>query len=504
MGASKRVFINTIAQYTKAVINTCLSLYTVRLVLSALGQSDYGIFSLVAGIVAMLGFVINAMVITTQRYLSFYQGKNDTEKQRKYFSNSFLLHLCIGIIISIILLMLKDFLCHSFLNIADERRAASGIVYIITVFMLLLSFLSSPFKAAIIAHENIVYISIIEVLDGIMKLVLAVCLLGLRSDKLIVYVFILMCIYMFELLAYSAFSIKKYDECCPSKFWSDFDKSVIRELGGFVKWTTYGMGAVLLRTQGLSILINKFFGTILNASYGIALQMFGAVSFISSSLINAMNPILMRSEGKKDRAKMLAIAEKESKFIVTIMSLIFIPLIMEMDSILHLWLKEVPPMTPFLCRCFLICFLIDQSTYGLNSANQAIGNIRNYTILMYTPKLLFLPFALIMFNKGYSISTVMLLFITIELFVALIRIPYIHYSAGLEISVYCKNVFLRLTPMIIIMVCFSWVIHLLNFPFRFLCNFIISGIAGCAVAWICVLTKEERHIIYNIILRNEK
>lgn len=504
MGASKRVFINTIAQYTKAVINTCLSLYTVRLVLSALGQSDYGIFSLVAGIVAMLGFVINAMVVTTQRYLSFYQGKDDAEGLRKYFSNSFLLHLCIGILIATILLLFKNFMCNNFLNIADERRAASGIVYIITVFMLLLSFLSSPFKAALIAHENIVYISIIELLDGIMKLILAVILLELRSDKLIVYVLILMCIYMFELLAYSSFSIKKYKECSPSKFRADFDMSIIRELGGFAKWTTYGMGAVLLRTQGLSILINKFFGTIQNASYGIALQMFGAVSFISSSLINAMNPILMRSEGQNERAKMLSIAEKESKFIVTIMALLFIPLIVEMDSILHIWLKDVPPMTPFLCRCFLICFLIDQSTYGLNSVNQAMGNIRNYTILMYTPKLLFLPISLAIFHMGYDIRNVMQLFIIIELLVALMRLPYIRHSAGLKISVYCKNVFLRLAPMIVIMAGVSWSVHQQNLPFGFICNFIISGIVGCTITWICVLTKEERRIINNIILRNEK
>lgn len=504
MEASKRIFINTIAQYTKAIINTCLSLYTVRLVLAALGQSDYGIFSLVAGIVAMLGFVINAMVITTQRFLSFNQGKNDVERLRKYFSNSFLLHLFIGIIISVILLSFKDFLCNKFLNIADGRRTASDIIYTFTTLMLLVSFLSSPFKAALIAHENIVYISVIEVLDGIMKLVLAVSLLGLRSDKLVVYVIILMCISLFEMLAFTFYSVSKYKECSPTKFKTDYDINIIKELGGFAKWTTYGMGAVLLRTQGLSILINKFFGTILNASYGIALQMFGAVSFVSSSLVNAMNPILMRSEGQNKRNKTLSIAEQESKFIVAIMSVLFIPLIIEMDNILYLWLKDVPPLTPFLCRCFLVCFLIDQTTYGLNSVNQAMGNIRNYTILMYTPKLLFLPIALLLLYIGYGIEIIMSLFIGVELIVALLRLPYIHHSAGLTISGYCRNVFLRLAPMIIIMICISWAVHQLELPLGFIWNFIISGSIGCAAAWICVLTKEERNIICNIISKRKE
>lgn len=500
MEQPKRIFINTIAQYVKAIINTCLSLYTVRLILSSLGQSDYGIYSLVAGIVAMLGFVINAMVITTQRYLSYYQGKQDYDRLCKYFSNSFALHLIIGSIASILLFLLKDYLCGHFLNIAEERRYAAGIVYTMTVLMLMISFISTPFKAALIAHENIVYISIIEIIDGFMKLSLAVVLLDLQADKLIVYSFIMMCIYLFELLAFSIFSIKKYGECRPTMFLKDFDTKIIRELGGFAKWTTYGMGAVLLRTQGLSVLFNKFFGTVLNASYGIALQVFGAVSFISSSLINAMNPVMMRYEGQNNRLKTLRIAEQESKFTIAMMSLFFIPLIIEMDEILRLWLKEVPPSTAFLCRCLLVSFLVDQSTYGLNSVNQAIGRIRNYTLLMYTPKLLFLPVAFGILYSGYDIGIIMLLFILIELLVAMMRLPYTQIHAGLNIKEYCRNVFMRLFPMIGITACASWLVSTANLHFRLIYVCATSFIIGCTLIWLTVLTKKERDTITDIFI----
>jgi len=148
----------------------------------------------------------------------------------------------------------------------------------------------------------------------------------------------------------------------------------------------------LCRQQGLAILINIFFGTIYNAAYGIANQIYGSLSFIITSITNAMNPQIMKAEGNHERDKMLSLACKESKFIVAIMALVFIPLIFEMDNVLKLWLKDVPTYTCFFCQCIFIAFLIDQTTQGLHSAVQAIGQIRNYTLLMYTPKLLSLFF----------------------------------------------------------------------------------------------------------------
>ena len=201
MEAHKRVFINTLSQYIKAIITTCLSLYTVRLVLSALGQSDYGIYSLVAGTIALLGFIINALVITTQRHLSFSQGQKDLHVQRKYFSNSLLIHLVIGTLLPLFLILFQDYLCSIFFNIPDTRREATAEVYFLMLGILFLTFLSAPFKAALISHENIVYMSIVEILDGVFKLALAIILLELQTDKLITYTVILLFIYLFEFLA---------------------------------------------------------------------------------------------------------------------------------------------------------------------------------------------------------------------------------------------------------------------------------------------------------------
>lgn len=495
MEPSRRIFINTIAQYVKAIINICLSLYTVRLILHILGQSDYGIYSLIASVVAMLGFITNAMVITTQRYLSYYSGKGNQEEVRAFFSNSLILHILIGLVITIILLSLKDYLCYHFFNIEDNRRATAEIVYIMSTLMLFITFLAAPFKAMLIAHENIVYISLIEIFDGVLKLALALSLLRLHQDKLLLYACVMAVIFLFEFFAYSVYSLIQYPECQLRSLVQDFDKQKIHELFGFAGWTTYSMCSVVGRTQGLAILFNKFFGTIVNAAYGIALQVNGAVSFIATSLTNAMNPQLMQAEGGKDRNKMIHLAEQESKFSSAIIFVVLIPLAVEMDSVLDLWLFEVPPYTSFFCRTLIAAFIFDQLTYGLNSANQALGDIRCYTLLMYTPKLLLLPLAFLLLLLNTHVEWVMFFYVLVELLVAIGRLFYMKNRICLSIKQFVMNVFLKLLPLCLTSFFIPLIIRLLfTGEFRFIYNIIISIAVGCLVLWRNTLTSTERSV----------
>lgn len=505
MTSSKRIFINTIAQYSKALINTCLSLYTVRIILEALGQSDYGIYSLIAGVIALLGFIQNAMVVTTQRYLSFYYGKNDKRKIQTVFSNSFILHIIIGFILALGIITFKDYLCKDFLNIAENRREAANIVYTMATGMMVLTFLAAPFKALFIARENIVFIAVVETLDGFLKFALAIVLLQLNIDKLVTYSIMMFAIYAFEFLAYTLTATVKFQECRPTCFFKDYEKNIILKLSGFAGWTTYGMGAVILRTQGLSILLNKFYGTTINAAYGVATQCYGAVSFIATSILNAMNPQIMKAEGENNHEKTLLLAAKESKFVVAMMSILFIPLIIEMDEVLKAWLGIVPEYAVFLTQCFLLSFLIDQLTYGLHTANQAVGNIKNYTIIMYTPKLLILPMSWILLRLDFGIKSIMVCYLVIEFLVALYRLPYLHKTAGLNISFYCKEVFCRLAGSMVLIAITSMLLrHSSDIHLRFLYSIPASIIIGSLATWKLTLTKEEKEKIVGIIKRNSK
>ena len=205
MDSTKRIIVNTAAQYTKAIVNTCLSLYSTRLILDALSVSDFGIYAVVASVVTLLGFINNALIITTQRYISFYHGRGDKAYVKTVFTNSFLLHVIFALLIVSVLAALEGWLFNGVLNIPIDRIETSKKVYFITIFMLFVTILTAPFKALFIARENIVYVAAVDVCDGVIKVAMAIGLAFVDSDRLLVYGVMMACIQVLNLLAFSIF-----------------------------------------------------------------------------------------------------------------------------------------------------------------------------------------------------------------------------------------------------------------------------------------------------------
>ena len=499
MTSAQRILANTAAQYVRTIVNVCLSLYSTRLILAALGQTDFGIYSVVAGIVAMLSFSTNALVSTTQRYLSFNHGKGDNEKIYQVFGNSMLLHEIIGLGMLIILGILAYPIIYSVLHIESGREIAAIIVYASASLMLFLSFLTAPFRALFIARESIIYISIIDVLDGIFKLIIAIILFCLSAyDKLIIYALLLIGIALFNLLAFAIYALYHFEEChIPS--WREWNSHYVKELSGFAGWTIYSTGCIIARTQGIAIIINRVFGSAINAAYGIAQQVSGAVSFISQAILNAMSPQIVKAEGNENRAKMLNLSELASKYATLLMAMIVIPLVFEMPAILNLWLNEVPDNTVMFCRYVLIASVCDQFTIGLGIANQAIGKIRNYSLTINTIKVLSLPAAWFCIHIGYKVEATMYCYLAAEIICAIARLPFLRYTAGLSISHFVKNVFLRsfFTIATISIVCFF--ISRVSIPFRLIFTIIISITIGSIVMWFTALTSNERQTIMDIV-----
>lgn len=502
-GQNKRVLINTLAQYIKSVINILLSLYSTRLVLDALHVSDYGIYSVVAGVVGMLGFITNALVITTQRFLSFSYGKNDIKSSQVYFVNSLFLHVVIASVICLILYLLRNNII-GMLTIEISRVPTATIVFVYTIIMLFTSIVVSPFKALFVAKENIVLMAVIEVLDGVVKLILALILSIISIDKLVFYAQ-MMCVILFvDFAAYVLFAFFKYDEL-KLKRTGYLSWNVSRQLLGFVGWTTYGMGIITLRTQGSAVVLNHFYGTVINAAYGIAYQIYGAITFVATSVLNAMNPQIIKEYGKGDNARMIALASRESKVAEALMLIISLPIIFELPYILEIWLKEVPENTSMFCRMVIIMFLADQVTYGLNTVNQATGNIRLYSLIMYTPKLLSLVAGAILLYFGYSPFHMMVVYLIVEILVSMSRLPYMHYVIGLDVMEFVKKVFLPLFPLLISLCVLHYFlsdVHICKFDFVF--RMIISVCVGVVVFAFATLSKNERKSISEIIRRKVK
>lgn len=501
MISSNKIIVNTIAQYVRSITNMLFSLIATRIILKVLGVEDYGIYTLIAGIVSMISFMTNALVITTQRYLSVSQGQNAKERQSNVFNTSLFIHITIAIIIVIVLEILEPFLFNGFLNIPTQRIYAARVLYQTTIVILCLSFISSPYRASIIAHENIVYTSVIEIIDGLFKLLIAVFLTFISFDKLIFYGALLTLLYIFNFFAWIFYAKSKYQECNYINI-KKINIPLIKEILGFASWTIYSIGCVTGRSQGISIIVNKFWGAAMNASYGLALQISGAVISLSQSLLNAVNPQLMKAEGDGNRQKMFRLAEVESKFSFLMLSAIVVPAVFEMPKLLEIWLGCVPDFAVLFCRMVLISNCLDMLTIGLNSANQAIGKIRDYTILIYSIKLSTLLFVMISLLLGKNVLIFCVIYVIIEALSSLMRIPFLAKIGELDVKNFINNVFkLEIIPIsILILSCFA-TIQAFSFDFRFILTFIISISLFFLSIYLFGLTEDEKTIINRIIYR---
>lgn len=475
-----------------------LALFATRIILRSLGVEDYGIYSVIAGVVSLLSFITNALAISTQRFLSVAQGYGNISDAKTIFNTSVILHLCVGVLIVVGLELLYPFLMNGFLNFPIERLGAAQVLYHLVAGILFFTLISSPYRAIVIAHENIVYISIIEVLDALFKLLIALSLNYVAFDKLIIYGFLLLCIQLFNLIALSIFSANKYAECTLPRF-SNVDKKYLRGIFSFAGWTMYNIGCNYGRTQGIAVALNKILGTTVNAAYGLAFQVSGALSSLSQSLSNAINPQLMKAEGGGNRARMIRFAEIQSKFSFLMMVAISIPTLFEMNTLLRLWLGEVPEYSVLFCRMIIVAALCDLLTVGLGSANQAIGNIRNYTLVIYTIKLITLPFAVSLLYLDFDLLYVGVVYVLFEFISSIIRLPFLHYSANLNIMLFVKNVFFKeIIPLIAIILCCWLVVSLFDVNYRFLITFVLSNLVFIISVLLFGLTNDEKAIIKKI------
>lgn len=503
MTSAQRILVNTTAQYLRTIINVCLSLYATRLILLALGQTDFGIYSLVAGVVSLLSFMTNALISTTQRYLSFHYGKKDKAEIYRLFGNSLLLHALIGSGLFIVLATLSYPVIYGVLHIEAGREIAGFVVYLSASIMLLLTFITAPFRALFIARENIVYISVVDVLDGLFKLLIAIFLAYIIScDRLIAYSLLLTSISLFNLLAFTIYALRHFEECHIPQ-WHEWNKQSILDLGSFAGWTIYSTGCIISRTQGIAIILNRVFGSTINAAYGIAQQVTGAVSFIAQSVLNAMGPQIIKAEGCSNRERMLHLSEYASKYATLLMSMIVIPVLFEMPTILDTWLQDIPDYSITFCRFVLIAALCDQITIGLSIANQAVGQIRNYSLVINTIKVLSLPAAWLCLRAGLNVDSVMYCYLIFEIICAMARLPFLKYTAGLNISQFFVNVFVHsIVPLCAMLVTCWFITKLTNGQYRFILTLLINVIVGIVTIWLTALQKQEKNILRNIIINH--
>lgn len=443
MGSTaNRVIKNTGFLYAKMGITMFISLYTTRLILNSLGASDFGIFNIVGGAIAMLGFLNAAMASATQRFMSYSEGEGDKEKQKSIFNVSFVLHLGISLIVGIVLLIAGYFFFNGILNIPEDRIFAAKVVYGSLIVSTMFTVMTVPYDAAMNAHENMKYYAIVGIFESFLKLAVAFACVYTVYDKLIVYGILMACIPLITLTIMRVYCHKHYEECviAPRVYWK---KGLMKEMTSFAGWNLFQTAAAMITNYGLGIVLNIYYGTMLNAAQGIANQLNGQMGVLTNNISKAVSPIIVKSAGRKEQNKMMIVSFFFSKIFFIITSMMLVPFLMFGEVILKWWLKEVPPYT----NIFLILIIVVSITeIFLNSLGQmisAIGRIKYVSFFRSFSTILCLPTILLLFYCNfppYVMYIVLLLKTIINIGISL-YFSSLYY--GLSVKFYFNNVLFR-------------------------------------------------------------
>ena len=397
---ANRVIKNTGFLYAKMGITMFISLYTTRLILNSLGASDFGIFNIVGGAIAMLGFLNAAMASATQRFMSYSEGEGDKEKQKSIFNVSFILHLGISFVVGIALLIAGFFFFNGILNIPPDRVFAAKVVYGSLIVSTMFTVMTVPYDAAMNAHENMKYYAIVGIFESFLKLAVAFACVYTSSDKLIIYGSLMACIPLITLSIMRIYCHKHYEECiiAPRKYWQ---KNLMKEMTSFAGWNFFSSSVTMISAYGQGIILNNFFGTVLNAAQGIASQINGQLQVLSSNMLKAVNPILGKSVGAHNTELLIKSTMLGAKYAAALYSLVAIPLFIETPYILKLWLKNVPDWAVIFVRFQLLKTFIEFQFVTLPSSISATGKIKKYSFYSSLSNLMQLPAIYILFKLGY-------------------------------------------------------------------------------------------------------
>lgn len=450
MSTVNRVIKNTGFLYAKMCITMFISLYTTRLILNSLGASDFGIFNIIGGAIAMLGFLNAAMASATQRFMSYSEGEGDKEKQKSIFNVSFILHLIISFIVGIALLIAGYFFFNGILNIPSDRIFAAKVVYGSLIISTMFTVMTVPYDAAMNAHENMRYYAIVGILESLLKLAVAFACVYTSFDKLIVYVSLMACIPLVVLTIMRIYCHKHYEECiiAPRKYWQ---KKLMKEMSYFAGWNFFSSSATMISAYGQGIILNSFFGTVLNAAQGIASQINGQLQVLSSNMLKAVNPILGKSVGAHNTDLLIKSTMLGAKYAAALYSLVAIPLFIEAPYILNLWLKSVPEWTVIFVRFQLLKTFIEFQFVTLPSSISATGKIKKYSFYSSISNLVQLPVIYIFFKLGYPPYCMYIATIIFgNLLVYGIAMYFANKNYSLSIIAYIKNVLLPIYLSLII------------------------------------------------------
>lgn len=410
---NKRIAKNTIMLYIRMFISMLVGLYTSRVVLATLGVEDYGIYGVVGGVVAMMGFLNASMSGATSRFLTFELGRGDKDRLAKTFSSALIVHIAIAIIVFILAETVGLwFLCNK-LNIPEGRMEAAHRVYQFSILATMLSITQVPYNATIIAHEKMDVYAYMEILNVSLKLLIVYLLTIGDFDKLKLYAVLTFAVSLIIMMIYRIYCLRHFKE---SRFHWVWDKEYITPLLSFSVWDLYGNLSWTVKQQGTSFVLNAFYGVALNAANGIASTVQGILMGFSSNIIMAFKPAIIKKYAVGSYEDMNRLMRFATKMALGMLMLSNFIIYIKMNYILELWLKEVPTATVILCRYSLIMNLFSCISLILIIGFHAVGKVKLMGFINGTISILSIPLMYVMLKEGFNYENCFQMFVLLQVF----------------------------------------------------------------------------------------
>lgn len=498
---TKRIAKNTLMLYVRMLFSMLVSLYTSRLVLQTLGVEDYGIYNVVGGVVAMFSMISNSLSTSVSRFLTFELGKGNMEGLKRVFSTS----LSIQVVLAFIVIILSESLGFWFLNvymtIPESRLYAASWVFHASVFTFVINLLSVPFSASIVSHERMTAFAYIGIFDVLLRLliVLFVAYSDLAFDRLIVYALLLVGVVCIMQAIYWSYCVWNFDEC---RFHLKFDINYWKEMGTFAGWNFIGCSALLLKDQGVNILLNLFIGPVINAARGIANMVNNVLISFSTNFVTALTPQIIKSYAIGDYEYMYSLVERGSRFSYYVLLILALPVLFETEFILTLWLKNYPEHTVNFIRLILIITMCDILSNTLINVQQATGKLKNYQIAVGGMLLMNFPFSYLCLKNGLPPESTLVVAILISLCCLLLRLIFLRTMVGLSIKHYLYKVCINVlcVTLVAAVIPFFIYVQMVDNVFRFIFICITAFVCSFTSIYFIGCTRNERKYILNFLV----
>lgn len=476
----KRIVKNTILLYGRMLLMMVISLYTSRVILNALGVEDYGIYNVVGGVVTMFTMLSGSLSAAISRFITFELGKGDPEKLRRVFATSVIVQLFLIVIITVLLETIGLWFLNNKLVIPEDRLVAANWVFQFSVITFAINLWSVPYNATIIAHEHMNAFAYISIFDAVAKLLVAFTILKNPFDRLVYYSALVLVVGIIQRYLYTLYCKKHFDEC---EFHFLYDKKITKEIFGFAGWNFIGASSDILRDQGGNILINLFFGPTINAARGIAVQVNSAVYGFVQNFMTAIKPQITKNYASGNWDYMMELIFMGCRYGYYILLILSLPVIVNTEYILKLWLGQVPEHTVNFVQLVLLFSLSESLSSTLITAQLATGRIKQYQLIVGTLALLNLPLSYLCLKMGAPAECIYIVAIFVSVVCEAARVIMLRKMINLSVKAFLNKVYFNV---VLVTIVASVVPIYLSMQFDFSKDFSMF-LLSCVITLVCCL-----------------